>query len=84
VEVAMVSYPTSPQRRNTYSNDVKPGLLIRFPARHSKCVWITRESSAWLVLHHGNGWLFGDFPAALDEAHWLSKNCGLPIRSATL
>jgi hypothetical protein len=77
------SYPASPQPRNTYSNDVKSSLLIRFPARHSKRVWITREStSAWLVLAGSHGWLHGDYRAAHADAEWLSRNLNLPIRSA--
>jgi len=68
-----------PNRQRTHESG--SGRLVQFPPR---CIWITRESSssAWVVLHGNHGWLFGDFRAALGEAHWLSKNCGLPIRRA--
>jgi hypothetical protein len=56
--------------------------LIRFPARRSRCIWIFPEDGTWIVLHGNHGWLFADFGAAVDEAHWLSENSGLPIRRA--
>jgi hypothetical protein len=56
--------------------------VVRFPARRAACVWITREGPAWLVIAREHGWLHGDYPAALGDARWLSKNLGLPIRRA--
>ena len=77
----MSTYPVPPSPRKTFSNDVKRSSpLVRFPARHASCVWILRESTAWLVLHGNHGWAHGDHRAARADAEWLSKNLGLPIR----
>jgi hypothetical protein len=55
--------------------------VVRFPARHAACIWLTREEGpAWLVLCHGHGWLHGDYDAALDDARWLGRNRGLAVR----
>jgi hypothetical protein len=56
--------------------------IVRFPARHMRCIWVLRENAALIVVAGDHGWLFGDFRAAHADAQWLSKNLGLPIRSA--
>jgi hypothetical protein len=56
--------------------------VVRFPARQSLAVWIMREGPAWLVVALEHGWLFGSHNEAEAEARWLSRNLGLPIRSA--
>jgi hypothetical protein len=55
--------------------------VIRFPTRHSACVWIMREGAAWLVRAGAHGWLHGSHYEALADAYWLSRNLGLPVRS---
>ena len=56
---------------------------IRFPPRHSACVWLLRaREGGWLVLARGNGWLFGTRSDALTDARWLATNLGFPIREA--
>jgi hypothetical protein len=54
--------------------------VARFPPRRSHAIWITREDTAWLVLAHGHGWLFGCRHQAWAEAMWLARNLGLFIR----
>jgi hypothetical protein len=52
------------------------------PRRAPAAVRITREGKAWLVIVGAHGWLHGDERAARDDARWLSKNFGLPIRAS--
>jgi hypothetical protein len=54
--------------------------VVRFPPRHASCVWLTREADAWLVLGRAHGWLHGDRRGARDDARWLGRNLGLPVR----
>jgi hypothetical protein len=54
--------------------------VLRFPLRQSHAIWITREDAAWLVLAHEHGWLHGSRSDALEDAHWLARTLGLPIR----
>jgi hypothetical protein len=46
------------------------------------CVWLTRESDdkAWLVLAGNHGWLHTNKRDARDDARWLARNLGLPVR----
>jgi hypothetical protein len=57
--------------------------LLRFPARHSTVVWLTRDEGAWLVLANGHGWAHGSSAAAFSDAQWLSRNLALPVREIT-
>jgi hypothetical protein len=68
--------------RSIFPRPLQTRNLVRFPARHTSCVWVMREATAWLVLAGSHGWLHGDYRAALGEARWLSENLGLPIRRA--
>jgi hypothetical protein len=53
--------------------------VIRFP-RQAIVIRRTAEG-AWLVLgERGNGWVHGDYRAALRDAVWLSKNLNLVVR----
>jgi hypothetical protein len=58
--------------------------IIRFPARRSSAVWLTRveRPPGWLVLAGDHGWLHGDHAAAVADAEWLSKNHGFVVRQA--
>jgi hypothetical protein len=69
-----------PNRQRT--RESSSGRLVRFPARHASCVWITREGPAWLVIApSSHGWLHGDHHTARADAEWLAQNLGgLPIR----
>jgi hypothetical protein len=54
--------------------------VVRFPPRRSAAVWILNDEGAWLVVVGSNGWLHGDHAAAVEDAQWLARNSGLPIR----
>jgi hypothetical protein len=54
--------------------------VVRFPPRRMAVVWIQPLSDAWLVLLGEQGWLHGDYNAAIADARWLADNVGLPIR----
>jgi len=56
--------------------------VVRFPPRRLRAVWILplRSESGWLVLHGAHGWLHGDYDTAVEDARWLARNNGLPIR----
>jgi hypothetical protein len=56
--------------------------IIRFPPRRIAAVLICRErhGAGWLAIAGAHGWLFGSILEARAEAHWLSRNLGLPIR----
>jgi hypothetical protein len=57
--------------------------VLRVPSKRSACIQVAREGQAWLVLAgNGHSWLHGSFRSAMRDAHWLSQNLGLPIRSA--
>jgi hypothetical protein len=58
--------------------------VIRFPLRRVAAVLVVRErgGDGWLVLASDHGWLHGDRRSALQDAHWLAWNLGLPIRVA--
>jgi hypothetical protein len=56
--------------------------IIRLPTRRCAAVWILEHDGGWLVLARDHGWLHGDRRAALEDAHWLGWNLGLPIRVA--
>jgi hypothetical protein len=57
--------------------------VVRFPPRRLAAVWILPiAESGWLVLHGAHGWIHGDYDEALEDAHWLSHNSGLPLREA--
>jgi hypothetical protein len=57
--------------------------VVRFPARQSHAIWITREDAAWVVLAYEHGWAFGCRQQALAAAQWLSANLSLPVREGT-
>jgi hypothetical protein len=56
--------------------------MVRFPARRTTCIWIMgpEAEGGWLVLAGEHGWSHGDYDAARDEARWMARNLGLPIR----
>jgi hypothetical protein len=56
--------------------------VVRSPLRRSAAVLVVRErdGDGWYALARGHGWLFGSLDEARDEAHWLSRNLGLPVR----
>jgi hypothetical protein len=55
--------------------------VVRFPDRRRTAIFILDADGGWLVLGpRGHGWLHGDRAAALDDAAWLSRNMGLPVR----
>lgn len=56
--------------------------VIRFP---TQAIVIRRATEGgWLVLGaRGHGWLHGDRRSALEDAHWLARNLGLPVQEAT-
>jgi hypothetical protein len=57
--------------------------IIRFPARRGRAIWVLPlAESGWLVLARGHGWLHGDRRSALEDAEWLARNLGFPIREA--
>jgi hypothetical protein len=55
--------------------------IIHFP---TQAVVIRKvPEGGWLVLgERGNGWLHGSHSAAVQDAKWLGKNLGLPVRGA--
>jgi hypothetical protein len=54
-----------------------------FPARRSAAVWLLQASEGgWLVLARGHGWLHGSHADAVENARWLARNLGFPIREA--
>jgi hypothetical protein len=56
-------------------------MIERFPMRHAACVWLLAEDEGkWLVLAGEHGWSHGDYDAARDDARWMARNLGLPIR----
>jgi hypothetical protein len=55
--------------------------VIRFPPRRSAAVWILRAEGAWMVIVRSHGWMHGNYGDALEDARWLAKNYGLPIRN---
>jgi hypothetical protein len=57
-------------------------VILRFPPRRISAVIICRErgGTGWLTIAGAHGWLFGSLTDARAEAHWLSRNLGLPIR----
>jgi hypothetical protein len=57
--------------------------VVRFPARRSAAVWLTREGPAWLVIAGAHGWLHGDYDDALADAAWLSENLGFAVGHAS-
>ena len=49
--------------------------------RRTACIWLMPEAEGeWLVLAGEHGWAHGDYDAARDDARWLARNLGLPIR----
>jgi hypothetical protein len=55
--------------------------VVPFPPRRLAAVWILPlRDSGWLVLVGSSGWLHADYDAAIEDAKWLSRNVGLPIR----
>jgi hypothetical protein len=54
--------------------------IVRFPARHSKAIFILPGPDGWLVLARDHGWLHGTLDGARADARWLARNLGLPIR----
>jgi hypothetical protein len=57
--------------------------IIRFPARNAAAIFIREAAEGgWLVLVRDHGWLHGERRAALEDAHWLAWNLGLPVREA--
>ena len=55
--------------------------VIRFPARRSAAVWLPQaHEDGWLVLARDHGWLHGSYSDALEDARWLARNLGFPIR----
>jgi hypothetical protein len=62
------------------------GAVVRFPMRKSPAVWIIPDPddpASWLVVAHGHGWLFGSKNAADEDAQWLGRNLGLPVRATS-
>jgi hypothetical protein len=57
--------------------------IVRFPPCRSAVVWITREGPAWLVLAGEHGWQHGSRDAADEDAAWMARNLGLPVRTVT-
>jgi hypothetical protein len=57
-------------------------VIIRFPPRSIGAVLICRErdGDGWITIVGSHGWVFGTRADAIAEAHWLSRNLGLPIR----
>jgi hypothetical protein len=58
-------------------------VALRFPMRRSAAIWVMPEGQAWLVIAAEHGWLHGSRQAADDDAQWLGRNLGLPIRAVT-
>jgi hypothetical protein len=56
--------------------------IIPFPHRLPPSVIVMREEAAWLVVAGSHGWLHGDHRVAMQDARWLARNLGLPIREA--
>jgi hypothetical protein len=55
--------------------------VVLFPARRLAAVWILPlHADGWLVLVGAHGWLHGDYDTAVEDARWLARNNGLPIR----
>jgi hypothetical protein len=56
--------------------------VIRFPMRNASAVFVMAAEDGWWVLVRQHGWLHGNYGDALEDAQWLAKNFGLPIREA--
>jgi hypothetical protein len=56
--------------------------IIRFPPRRASAIFVCeeRDGDGWLALAGAHGWLFGSRTEALEDACWLSRNLGLPVR----
>jgi hypothetical protein len=59
-------------------------IILRFPFRLPFFVRVEREADApgWLVIARDHGWSYGDFAAALAEAHDLAAGLGTTVRSS--
>jgi hypothetical protein len=59
--------------------------ILRFPLRRVGAILICRQHNGggWLVLHGSHGWLHGSRHDALEDARWLARNLGFPVREAT-
>ena len=57
-------------------------VVIRFPPRRPVAVLVIQDrgDGLWLVLAGSHGWVFADRDDAINEARWLARNLGLPIR----
>jgi hypothetical protein len=57
-------------------------MILRFPPRRIAAVLICRErdGGGWLAIAGSHGWLFGSALEARNEARWLARNLGLPVR----
>jgi hypothetical protein len=55
--------------------------IIRFPARKAAAIFVTeaREGGV-VVMAVEHCWLHGNSSGAFEDAEWLSKNLGMPIR----
>jgi hypothetical protein len=51
--------------------------IFRFPIQ---AVLMMPADGCWLVTVGAHGWLHGSSIPALDDAQWLSRNYGLPVR----
>jgi hypothetical protein len=55
--------------------------IIRFPPRRLSAIWILPLGEwGWLVPHGAHCWLHGNYDDAIEDAQWLSRNTGWPIR----
>jgi hypothetical protein len=54
--------------------------VVRLDPRRSAAVWLQRQGPAWQVLVYGHAWAHGDYVAAVEDALWLSRNFGFPVR----
>jgi hypothetical protein len=58
-----------------------PPCIIPFPSRRARAVFLCPAvEGGWFVLAGAHGWLHGDQKHAIDDARWLARNFGFPIR----
>jgi hypothetical protein len=60
---------------------VMTARIYRFPPRQSQAIWLSTNSDGWIVQAGSHGWSHGDHHSAIEDAHWLGENMGLPVRA---
>ena len=59
-------------------------IILKFPSRGPFDIRVEREigGDAWLVIARSNGWLHGDFFAALSDAREVADGWGVSDKSS--